>query len=252
MGGVILKGKISKKTFVSVLMILCSMIFNTFALAYPGEMNSAMRRLNYMQGSWYDLSGREAYLFSNGTVNGYQINNLYDVAGGGGDFGCKLGVIVNGNQEAWQLSFTNLSAGPSDYHQYMTIAQNVYRRSSSPRYYESIGGIFLGMPLNQLLSLYGKPSLARNNGHGLLNLGYANLGLEIDVRHNIVTQITIYPFGDRAFDRSGLNANNTASEYADAYGMNRQPGNYATGIGYKEYIWFRESPKSVTLSLYWN
>ena len=246
-----MKNTYLKRVFCSCFLVILFAIAN-LALAYPGDMEYQMRDLDYMQGTWYDVSGREAYLFSDGNVNGNKIENLFDVAGGGGNISCKLSVIVNGNPEVWKLSFTNLSNGPSSYHQYMVIDGNTYRRAQHPRYYESVGGIYLGMSRDQVISLYGNPSLVKDYGHNTVAIGYANLGLELDVRDNIVTQITIYPYGDRAFDKSGLNANNTASEYANAYGMNRQPGDYATGIGYYEYIWYKNYPKSVTLSLYCN
>lgn len=222
------------------------------SFAYPGEMYYIMHELNRMQGTWYDTNGKEAYVFSNGYVNGNKITNLYDLAGGSSDFGCKLDVIVGGISETWKLSFTNLRNGPAEYHQYMDINGASYRRTPAERYFESVGGIYLGMPIEQVKALYGQPTITKDNGHGMCDLGYANLGMELDIRNNIVTQITIYSYGDRAFDRTGLTAKSSPSEFARAYGMSRTPGQFASKIGNNEYIWIRSNYQSATLSLYWN
>jgi len=80
------------------------------------------------------------------------------------------------------------------------------------------------------------------------------LGLAISWQNDIVSQIIIYRNGDRRFDSTGFNCNNSLGEYAEAYGMKSVPrvGYGPRGIGYSEYLWFEQYPNSVELSLFWN
>jgi hypothetical protein len=208
--------------------------------------------LNKIQGTWYDNSGNPRYTFNGNLLNRNKIVGFYDAAGGGSNFGVKMRILVDGAYNDMKVSFSSLSSDQSRYHQYMTVNDNVYRRTPRARYYESIGGIYLGMPISDVYQLYGQPDVNQTDRH-LHKVGYSKLGLMLDVRANIVAQITIFTYGDRKLDRTGLSASSSLDEFTEAYGMQRPAGlGHANAIGYSEYIWIKDYPRSVTLSLYCN
>ena len=50
-----------------------------------------MRRMNYMQGTWYGVENpSDIVTFNGGLFNGKQIVGFDNLAGGGGDFGCTM------------------------------------------------------------------------------------------------------------------------------------------------------------------
>ena len=232
--------------------LLCPALFALLVIqpvvsAEKMSVDFFMREINRMQGSWYDEDGQNVFVFNGATLNNFPIEGMYDAAGGSSDFGARLRILIDGRYKDFQVSFQGLTDNRNRYHTYFFVGKKVYRRTPEFRYYESIGGIYLGMPINKVFNLYGQPDIIQDR-----KFGYSKLGLVLDIRDNMVCQITIYPYGDRAFDRSGLSANNSPEEFARAYGLSRILGDYATNIGYYEFLWMKQYPKSVTLSLYGN
>ena len=230
-----------------VLVLVCC-IQLIASLGYAEELKYVMKTLNRISGTWYTLDGNVAYNISGSTINGKKIVDISGLAGGGSNFACTIHMQ---DSSTMRLSFTNAGYDKTELHQYMSTNGQSYRRSALPQYYETVGGIYLGMSENQLYALYGVPNFTQDS-HGRKQLGYSELGLEIDIRDGMVTQITIYSYGDRAFDRSGLSAKNSPTAFRQAYGLNKDIGNYANDIGHNEYIWYSQLDNSVTLSLYWN
>jgi len=211
-----------------------------------------MRTLNRLQGTWYDANGNPAFRFNGNLLNGYKIIGFYDAVGGGSDFGVKIRLLMNGGYRDLDAGFASLREDRNTYHQYMTVNYKTYRRTQQPQYYESVGGVYLGMPIENVYALYGQPDVDQTDRY-IHHVGYSKLGLMLDIRNSIVTQITIYTYGDRRFDKSGLSAASSLYEFTNAYGMQREAGiDRANSIGYNEYIWIKDYPKSATLSLYWN
>ena len=105
------------------------------------------------------------------------------------------------------------------------------RRTKEPRYFESVGGIYIGMDKNQVVSLYGQPSSVENNRNNS-TWKYNDLGLELGFYMNVVTGITIYPYGNRRFDWSGLSARSSQTDFEYKYNssMSRR-GNINIGHG---------------------
>ena len=93
------------------------------------------------------------------------------------------------------------------------------RKTKNPQYFESVGGIYIGMNQNEVLRLYGEPSSKEHYNIFLKDWiwKYKNLGLEVAVYGGIVTEIKIYSYGDRKFDWSGLSANSSRSAFANKY-----------------------------------
>ena len=90
------------------------------------------------------------------------------------------------------------------------------RNTKNPHYFESVGGIYLGMSKNQVLSLYGQPSTVETR-HRFSTWKYNDDGFDVEFRYNIVEKITIYRNGNRRFDWLGLSANNSRADFINKY-----------------------------------
>ena len=248
-----MKRQLVVKLSVVVALIICFMM--PVASAKEMSLDYFMDTLNRLQGVWYDLDGNPKYTFDKGTIkstkstaNPFKILSIEDVTGGYSDFDAKLQLRFGDLKMPIKIRVQNLSKDPSEYHQYLVFLDGTYRRFEQERYYESVGGIYLGMPRHKVIELYGQPDVEKEN-----KIGYTKLGLLLSINYSMVTDITIYAYGDRKFDRSGLGAANSEEEFINAYGTEMLPqSDSLKAIGHSEYLWFHSNPKSVTLSLYWN
>lgn len=211
-----------------------------------------MKRMNYMQGTWYGVENPyDTVTFNGGLFNGKQIVGFENLAGGGGDFGCTMVVQQDGEERNIALNAQNLGSVNNPYHQYLRINNILYTRSQTPLYGESVGGIFLGMPVAQVVELYGQPDLTEKQRSRVI-YAYTKLGMMLDIRDKIVQQIRIFSLGDRKLDTTLLDCNSSLDEFKEAYGLSEVNMRGANSIGKGEYLWFNEYPQSIVLSLYWN
>ena len=84
-----------------------------------------------------------------------------------GDFSCTLRIIEN---ESYKDLFLICShVGKPDYHSHI-ILNGAYSdtskgamllRTKTAQYYETVGGIGIDMPANEVLAKYGKPDISR-------------------------------------------------------------------------------------------
>lgn len=253
-----MKGK--WKSVLSLCIGLFLVCFSSVAMAdLPPDyyMNKYIPKL---QGTWYDTRGNPVFTFAGRTLNGCPIVGIYNPAGGGGDIGFTLRIVEKTGYRDLRLSFENLVTDPHAYHQMMYTNDRAYRRTPRLQYYESVGGLALGMTEQEVEQKYGKPdTILATPRSAITKWVYPNLGLELEFRRGkILEAIKIYSTGDRRFDRTGFNCSNSLSEYKNQYGFKRQltgtkrdlQGAY--GIGYDEYLWFSDYPNSITLSVFWN
>lgn len=241
------------KRRVLVLFTLVFLCLSSLCLASQRAMEKYLPRL---QGNWYDLDGNVVLTFDGASVNGCPVVDILRVAGGGGDVGFTVRIVEDAGYRDLKLSCMGLSPNPDDYHQYIRLdGKQKLRRFPEARYYETIGGLGLGMTKQDVLSRYGQPDVVETGRDHRETWTYSSLGLGISWEDGIVTKLRIYDNGDRHFDRTGFNCANSIQDYVQYYGWNRTPkaGGYgAYGIGYGEYLWFDRYPKAVELSVYWN
>ena len=248
------------KSLLSIFLGLFLLCFSSVAGAdLPPDyyMNKYLPRL---QGTWYDTQGKPAFTFAGRTLNGCPIVGVSNAAGGGEDIGFTLRIAEKTGYRDLRLSFENLETDPKAYHQTMYTGNRAYRRTPRLQYYESVGGLALGMTEQEVEQKYGKPdTLLTATESARTKWIYTKLGLELEFRRGkILEAIRIYGTGDRRFDRSGFNCANTLAAYKQQYGFKRQltgtkqdlEGAY--GIGHNEYLWFNDYPNSITLSVFWN
>lgn len=187
---------------------------------------------NYI-GNWYDANGEFVMTINNDyTINDYRITSL----GYTGDTVAfyKIGVSNGSNSGNIYLQ-TFGSYGNNTYHEMLILnEETALRRTKAARYVESIGDIYLGMNQNQVVSLYGQPSSVENS-RGSTTWKYNREGFSVVFSYGVVSSITIYSYGDRRFDKSGLSANSTRADFE--YKYNKSVSRRGSiDIGYGELI----------------
>jgi len=218
------------KIFVIGVIFASAMIFSANCSASP------ITYLNSVVGNWYDTKGNLVLTISSDhKLNGMQVMNLN--IDGDALVGIYEITYKDGNQnkfiEFWDLSSVNNS--------YKFLIMNpgknncyVLRKTKNPQYYESVGGIYLGMSESEVLRLYGTPSSKEHYNNG-----------------GIVTEITFYSNGDRKFDRTGVSARNSASEFARKYNARILQSNRGNGtavqIGHGEAIILKNNSASLII-----
>ena len=185
------------KNFCEVLKIFVVGVIFSSAMIFSANCSaSPITYLKSVVGNWYNTNGNLALTISSDyKLNGCQIMNLN--AGGDALVGTFEVTYRDGNQnkfiEFWDLSSVNNSAykflimNPSKNNCY------VLRKTKTPQYFESVGGIYLGMSESEVLKLYGAPSSKDHYDRFLKDWiwKYNNLGLEVSVYGGIVTEIQI-------------------------------------------------------------
>ena len=225
-----------------------------------------LRDLDQIVGDWYDLNGNVVLTISSDhKFNGRKILSFRllsaaeygKITGVDGDFGdteVHLFKIEDGTRaqeiliEYWhQMSYNTII----DYHEHLVLNlgrddEIRLRRTKEQRYFESVGGIYLGMNKNQVAALYGQPSRVENVGGNQNFWQYKREGFEICFLSGVVTRIRLYRNGNRRFDRSGLSPNNSRAEFFHKYNKICKDNSHID-IGYGERIWFYDD--SVVLCL---
>lgn len=235
--------------------LVCSFMILPFSLTNASSRYMT-KILPNLQGKWYDLQGNPVLDFEKETLNGCQIVDMLNPAGGGGNFNIVVRIVEDAGYRDLKLICTGISPDHNAYHQYIRLDHQLLRRFPEARYHETIGGLGLGMTKQDVLGRYGNPDVVKNGERGKREFWkYEAIGLGIEWENGIAVNLQIYKDGDRHFDSNGFNALNSPKEYADYYGWDRVPkaGSYGSYyIGYGEYLWFRYYPDMVELNLYPN
>ena len=155
------------KRFINCLVLTSLFIFLTTAIGFANYSC-----LNRVQGNWYDHKGNLVLSIHNGYINGCKVINEYNAVGG--DPGsCTFRIVENAGYRDINLSWHGY-----DIHRMVTMDNDKTLYSTSkPQYFESIGGIYLGMNKDDLLYLYGKPSKIKTYNYGRTDWIYSKLGL---------------------------------------------------------------------------
>ena len=242
------------KKILSAVIIFCVMIFSVTCQAFCfdiGDSDSvSVTTLETLIGNWYDSKGNLTLTISNDyKLNGCAIMNV-GMTNVEYEIGYKI-IYRDGNRDK---SITLWHPHPySTEHEILFMKsdnKNWYalRKTKNPQYFESIGGIYLGMDKDEVLKFYGEPSKKDNSKYYSV-WTYKKQGFDLFIEGNIVTCIKIYPYGDRKFDRSGLSARNFKKDFEYKYNLKNDFNGFGFfAIGYGEYIKFKDD-KSVVLTL---
>lgn len=217
--------------------------------------------LSRMQGAWFNDNGENVLTITQTTINGHEVEVIYNVAGGSS---CAIGTfklqVPTGGRDiriAWHIK--NF---PSDY---LIVNDEQMLHKTKEYFYESIGGVHLGMSVDNVIKSINKPTriLTENNplydnDDNSYNNGwyYADKGIIITFAGNGVDRIILLGTSRLRFNRSLLNCNNLLSDFAREYSMDKIPqwpnedydGVYAIGNG--EYLSFGKNMKDIMLTFY--
>lgn len=234
---------------------LLSAVIIAFVVTFSINICSAeyysrsVTELNKMIGTWYDSKGNVALTIgSDYSINGckvlaFYLNNEYTPI-----FSYQSSAVytcrINDGHGIKEIhldyhSMPTIYQSTPDYHEMIILnGKTALRRTKEPKYFESVGGIFLGMNKDDVIKLYGQPSSVNNNmGH--ITWKYRE-GFDIEFGGDVVLSITIYKNSDRRFDRSGLSANNTKDDFKRKYSGREGQTSRRLIIGYGESLSFRQ------------
>ena len=232
-------------------MALCiSCLFSSLTIeAQQISVDSVVRASQKVSGEWYDARGNKVLTISNGYINGCLIVGGADFVGG------YPGAGVFIIQEAQGRKAIHLEwLGNGEHRTLIMNKKDQLTNRLQKEHYESVRGVHLGMTRQQVIDLLGMPSSSDVRGRETLR--YEDLGLSIDIDHNMVVVITITGKGSH-FDKSGLGVDASMIEYYNFYQFNRMPSELSKdifqgpfSIGHGEYIFF--SGKEISLTVYSN
>ncbi|MDU1973884.1 MAG: outer membrane protein assembly factor BamE [Veillonella sp.] len=232
-------------------MALCiSCLFSSLTIeAQQMSVDSVVRASQKVSGEWYDARGNKVLTISNGYINGCLIVGGADFVGG------YPGAGVFIIQEAQGRKAIHLEwLGNGEHRTLIMNKKDQLTNRLQKEHYESVRGVHLGMTRQQVIDLLGMPSSSDVRGRETLR--YEDLGLSIDIDHNMVVVITITGKGSH-FDKSGLGVDASMIEYYNFYQFNRMPSELSKdifqgpfSIGHGEYIFF--SGKEISLTVYSN
>ncbi len=227
-----------------------SCLFSSLTIeAQQMSVDSVIRTSQKVSGEWYDAHGNKVLTISNGYINGCPIVGGADFVGG------YPGAGVFIIQEAQGRKAIHLEwLGNGEHRTLIMNKKDQLTNRLQKEHYESVRGVHLGMTRQQVIDLLGMPSSSDVRGRETLR--YEDLGLSIDIDHNMVVVITITGKGSH-FDKSGLGVDASMIEYYNFYQFNRMPSELSKdifqgpfSIGHGEYIFF--SGKEISLTVYSN
>ena len=227
-----------------------SCLFSSLTIeAQQMSVDSVVRASQKVSGEWYDARGNKVLTILNGYINGCLIVGGADFVGG------YPGAGVFIIQEAQGRKAIHLEwLGNGEHRTLIMNKKDQLTNRLQKEHYESVRGVHLGMTRQQVIDLLGMPSSSDVRGRETLR--YEDLGLSIDIDHNMVVVITITGKGSH-FDKSGLGVDASMIEYYNFYQFNRMPSELSKdifqgpfSIGHGEYIFF--SGKEISLTVYSN
>ena len=252
-------GVLMTKILSSVLVLFFSMcIFSNVAYAYEvrNQMpwKNVQKALRLMEGNWYDDDGKLVLTIKGDYINSCEVMAAFDFAGSS-NFAAGLFRIHEGGgmrliKIRWQIF--------SEKSDYIILDNDVMLHRTPDYYYESIGGVHLGMSSDNVRNILGTCSREEKNVQGSYNWYYDNVGLEISFDGNCTTSITILKSCKLRLDRSGLNSTDTPKAFAEFYNWKpKSNGKFILEesphkIEYGEFIWLGKNMKDVVLTVYWN
>lgn len=220
-----------------------------------------LNKIEPMIGNWYDSKGNLELTIKNGyTINDCKVLEFEII--GAEYFGSTYKIkILEQTGERDIVIFHHggdkLTPDHEDYHEFVQVGSQTYFRTKSPRYYESIGGIYLGMPKDKVLSLYDQPSKIdeQNFFRSFSNAdwSYEQIGLKLHINGNVVSSITIFPNCTLCFNNSGLSVKDSMEKYKNFYRANKivefRPNHCAIYIGHGESFFFDKSKGNISVTL---
>lgn len=233
---------------------------NAYAARNPVAQNHLHDILEVITGDWYNHNGNKVLSIGNGYINGCPILAGFDWAGSK-QFG---GVILRIKE----------SSGVRDIHinwlkgegagNYVQIDKGEHlHNTTKPYFFESVGGIYLGMTAKEIEAKYGQAQKISpgekflDGSTNRVRWYYPKQGIVLWFDGDSISHISLLKNSPLHFERSGLNCQNTPQEFAKAYSMSRIPdvskknsSDMAYSIGHGENLYFGSNMNYVGLDIY--
>ena len=171
--------------------VLAVMIFPAMTCQADDYQSVSVTALKDIVGNWYDTNGNLVMSIS----NDYKLNGCPIISVGFmGDSAAMYKIRINEGNRYRDIEVLETGSG---YHEILDVDWTndskgyALRRTKEQKYYESIGGIYLGMDKNQVLKLYGQPSKVETRNR-YTTWKYNNDGFDVEFMFNVVEKITIY------------------------------------------------------------
>ncbi len=180
--------------------------------------------INKFEGTWYDDAGNVFMTISNGHINGAKVVDIGTPIGSNSGGSANVRVIDDKGYRDIYFEWICHTVNPL-----LQINNSInLHKAKDPRTFESVGGIYLGMPQSEVLKRYGKPDLIDDKDNpSIVRWLYRNDRWIIGFTFGCVSEIAIFANSTRRFDWSGFNCYNSPDEYRKKYNMNYD--NISTG-----------------------
>lgn len=207
------------KKILSAVIMFCVMIFSANCQA------DTVTKIKNLVGTWYDMNGNQTLTISSDySINGCKILDFQEYGGDANNYIFDVKIFENGGFrdikiEHWRCIYAK-NFSEEDFHEMIFIDRKfLYTKTKKQRYFESVGGIYLGMTKNQVLKILGNPTSTENISdlRNNFRFTYKNEGLEIHFDGGVVENIRIFDYGNKKFDKSGLSARDSIETYKNFY-----------------------------------
>ena len=187
--------------------LLAALSFGTAAFASMPAIDRFAEGIAAVQGVWYDLDGVEVFSAEGASFDGRRI---LDVTGYGGSAEAANADFRLEGKDGEKPSYVNITWTRD--RRFLLVDGRYCRSTKEPVYYESVRGVFLGMKTENALALLGEPTEHTKNGR----LIYPDMTLRASGGMVIAV---VLPVGGARLDGSGLGADNSSADFAEAYGF---------------------------------
>lgn len=168
-------------------------------------------------GEWYNSTGELTLAIDGATIGGATVTDATDCTYGYP----RVGTFQLSDNAGTRSMHLELFGNKS--HQYLVVDnKTLLRRSLTPEYNESMGGIYLGMSKEALVQLYKEPT-TKTTERNQDCWQYDSHKFAVLFKNDVIVSIIIYKDSDRRFDKSGLGPNDSPAAYAGVYGWSEMP-----------------------------
>lgn len=218
----------------------CTPMYNN--LVHASGVLDDTRFMQRFEGQWFNSQGTPILTFHGKTINGCAITDIANLAGGYSSASGDFLIVENNGYRKLRIAFDFTSSNP-----FLIFNGETLRKSTRINHYESVGGVYLGMSKQQVLSLYGNPDAVLNGNDTYKYLGFARdnswfykTGWAVTFYGDSVDRIAIFRGGSKRFDRTGYDCEFTSADYQRKYGMKTAPDGFPRPIAEGEYIYMDE------------
>ena len=203
---------VKNNKFIAILVLV--IVVCNLNMCFAGELFGNKITHKFIIGDWYDKNGNLVLSIYDNKINGIGVVNVEYVNGSlHNDTTWKIKLLAN--KRYFDIILRTLSIGGRN----VIVINNktVLHRSEYIKYFESIGGVYIGMSEKDLLKLYGEPTRKEYVNDFLKDYWYDDDKWKIRLFGEFVGSITIFKDGTRKFDRTGFDCNTSIENYLNAY-----------------------------------